>query len=667
MLPTARIFIAVFVFALILGVAPVQAQFLHVEGTFPGQSAINIPSSAVVEITFDAPVSQPSINSNSFVVQGNMTGYHPGIYLFADADQLVLFLPIAPFAKGEVVTVTLTAAITGLGFPTPYLAHPYVFTFTVETGPGLGSVLETADYPIGFTPLSICAADYNNDNAIDIAVSGAVENLLILTNTGDGTFIPTGTFPMGSYPLSLISFNINRDGFLDLAASNWYNDSIVIMEGVGGGDFLYHSSKFVGATPSSVCASDFNGSGYLDMAVSNWQSYDVYVMFNLSGDALGPPSIYDTDPNPRWVYASDVDNDWDMDIVVAQQGSNSVGVLYNTGTGSFVLGSSYPAGTQPIAVVAANLDNFGYPDFAAVNFIDNSVTIIFRDSIGFVTQTLAVGAAPRSIVATDIGGDGDLDLVVSNQDDSTVSILLNSHEEGFAPQQVFSTGAGPYAGCAADFDGDSDIDLATANFFSQDVTVLQPKPMVVIMYMQPSNLVNMLIIDPVGRRLGFDEFGIFYNEIPDGYYIEKFDPPTDSAVIPEPLEGEFIIQFYQQAFAKMITYYSAIIKTDGTLEAVIADNETAEKQALYEYFYRVEEGYHYKNGDANRDETVNVADAVFIINYVFKGGPASYPIYASDANCDKDVNVSDAVYLINYVFKGGNKPCCCVLCGDICL
>jgi hypothetical protein len=62
-------------------------------------------------------------------------------------------------------------------------------------------------------------------------------------------------------------------------------------------------------------------------------------------------------------------------------------------------------------------------------------------------------------------------------------------------------------------------------------------------------------------------------------------------------------------------------------------------------------------GDANNDTSVNVSDAVSIINYVFVGGAAPSPYEAGDANCDATVNVSDAVWIINYVFVGGNSPC----------
>jgi hypothetical protein len=65
----------------------------------------------------------------------------------------------------------------------------------------------------------------------------------------------------------------------------------------------------------------------------------------------------------------------------------------------------------------------------------------------------------------------------------------------------------------------------------------------------------------------------------------------------------------------------------------------------------------YYYGDANGDATVNVSDAVYIINYVFCGGSAPNPYESGDVNCDDVVNVSDAVYIINHIFAGGPPPC----------
>ena len=62
-------------------------------------------------------------------------------------------------------------------------------------------------------------------------------------------------------------------------------------------------------------------------------------------------------------------------------------------------------------------------------------------------------------------------------------------------------------------------------------------------------------------------------------------------------------------------------------------------------------------GDVNGDEVINSADVVYLINYLFKGGPPPEPLEAGDVNCDGIINSADVVYLINYLFKGGPPPC----------
>jgi hypothetical protein len=65
----------------------------------------------------------------------------------------------------------------------------------------------------------------------------------------------------------------------------------------------------------------------------------------------------------------------------------------------------------------------------------------------------------------------------------------------------------------------------------------------------------------------------------------------------------------------------------------------------------------YVCGDANGDGLVNIGDAVFIITYVFRGGPAPDPLEAADVNLDGNVNIGDAVYLVAYIFRSGPIPC----------
>jgi len=62
-------------------------------------------------------------------------------------------------------------------------------------------------------------------------------------------------------------------------------------------------------------------------------------------------------------------------------------------------------------------------------------------------------------------------------------------------------------------------------------------------------------------------------------------------------------------------------------------------------------------GDANADQTVNVGDAIFIVNFVFTGGLEPDPWAAADVNQDGAINIGDAISIINYIFKGGPAPC----------
>lgn len=60
-------------------------------------------------------------------------------------------------------------------------------------------------------------------------------------------------------------------------------------------------------------------------------------------------------------------------------------------------------------------------------------------------------------------------------------------------------------------------------------------------------------------------------------------------------------------------------------------------------------------GDGNGDQELNVADAVFCLNYLFNSGTADC-LDAIDTNDDGSTNIADAVALLNFLFSGGNAP-----------
>ncbi len=66
-------------------------------------------------------------------------------------------------------------------------------------------------------------------------------------------------------------------------------------------------------------------------------------------------------------------------------------------------------------------------------------------------------------------------------------------------------------------------------------------------------------------------------------------------------------------------------------------------------------------GDVNMSGDIDILDIVYLINYVYKGGPEPLPYaIAGDVDCDDAVNILDIDCLINFKYKGGPAPldCC---------
>ncbi|MCC6962934.1 MAG: dockerin type I repeat-containing protein, partial [candidate division Zixibacteria bacterium] len=92
---------------------------------------------------------------------------------------------------------------------------------------------------------------------------------------------------------------------------------------------------------------------------------------------------------------------------------------------------------------------------------------------------------------------------------------------------------------------------------------------------------------------------------------------------------------------------SAVILIDSDLDGQFEDSVRVAN--LNEPLYRC--------GDADASGAVTISDAVFLINYIFAGGPGPVVVMAGDADCSGLITISDAVYLINYIFAGGPAPC----------
>jgi len=70
------------------------------------------------------------------------------------------------------------------------------------------------------------------------------------------------------------------------------------------------------------------------------------------------------------------------------------------------------------------------------------------------------------------------------------------------------------------------------------------------------------------------------------------------------------------------------------------------------------DGVRFIRGDCNGDESINVSDAVLLLNHLFGNGPAPLCMVACDTNGNGNVasDIADAIYGLNFAYLGGPPP-----------
>ncbi|SYZ72782.1 exported hypothetical protein [Candidatus Zixiibacteriota bacterium] len=63
-------------------------------------------------------------------------------------------------------------------------------------------------------------------------------------------------------------------------------------------------------------------------------------------------------------------------------------------------------------------------------------------------------------------------------------------------------------------------------------------------------------------------------------------------------------------------------------------------------------------GDLNGNGSINILDVSFLINFLYKSGPAPSPMSIADVNNSGSVNIIDVSYLINYLYRQGPALSC---------
>ena len=383
----------------------------------------------------------------------------------------------------------------------------------------------------GYNPYSVAVADVNGDGTLDLIIANEEQSknnpqgsISVMLGRGNGTFHKAVNYNSGGQSAFSISVaDVNGDGKLDLVVangclgSNCATGSVGVLLGKGDGTFekvVTYSSGAASVFGSRVAVGDLNGDGKLDLAVATTgpgcgngcPKGLVAVLLGKGDGTFNKAKTYSTGGFDAigWVAIADVNGDKKPDLLVANYCATecsfppvegSVGVLLGKGDGTFRAVKTYPSGGDgAVSVAVADLNKDGKPDLLVANCgplacgpgsPGGNVAVLIGNGNGTFKPGVRYLAAnsPFDVVAADVNGDGNLDIVVSNwgtsnggTNNGSVTILLGKGNGAFRPAQVFPSGGAEAPSVAvADVnkDGRPDIVLAcVADTLNQSSTGL---------------------------------------------------------------------------------------------------------------------------------------------------------------------------------------------------
>jgi hypothetical protein len=493
----------------------------------------------------------------------------------------------------------------------------------VNNGNGaFGSSAINSSMRVTWRPGTVSPADLDGDGDVDIAVTDkGSENINVLWNAEVGVATAGLTrrgpvIQVGFKPHAAVQGDFNDDGIPDVATANGDGQNVSILVGTGTGGFEEPTVEngrhyfFEGSGHlNHITTGDLDGDGDLDLAAVEQSVGRVGILSNHGDGTFDVPVRFPAGTRAYHIQTADLDADGDLDLAVANAGANTASLHYNAGNGSFPDGETLSVENLPESLTLADLDGDGDIDVAVGNKVSSSVSLFFRSADGTYSRPPSVPTLGTAITLTnaDFDADGDSDLVTVNANE--IEVFLNDASESLARGGLFPHRASspPFSVTAADMNADGFPDVLTANFFARTVSVL------------------------LGRG-----DGSFH--LP---YVLTAGQVTRAVVV-----GDF--------------------DRDGDLDALAANRVTEDATVFANELQRTNVPNElpgddcgerlFRRGDSNGDGQTDLSDALFLLEFLFRRGPASPCPKSADVNDSGGLDVLDAIDFVDHLFRGGVAP-----------
>lgn len=331
-----------------------------------------------------------------------------------------------------------------------------------------------------FGLIAVHSDDLDNDGDNDVLAAAALDDKVVWFR--NDTIHRSAAFPAG---LSIATLDDARDiatgditgnGLVDAAAVS-FNENTVAWYSNAAASWTPFTVTTTANGASSVELADLDADGDLDIIYTAAQDDAVAWQENDGSPFDGGWAVHTVTTSAesaRDAIAVDLDRDGDLDLVSASKVDNKLAWYESDGTpadGGWATHTITTGASGTESVIAADLDGDGDPDLVSVNFFSDSLDWYENDGTpadgGWVTHSLAAGIdEPKSVAAADLDGDGDIDIIGASQ---AADAIIRYENDGTPADTAWSaltiTSAASVAQAvhAADMDADGDVDVVSAS------------------------------------------------------------------------------------------------------------------------------------------------------------------------------------------------------------